>query len=148
MAGRFPGAASVGEFWRNVLTGVESISVLSDEELRASGVDARVASAANFVRAAAVIDDVDRFDAAFFAMSAREAETMDPQHRVFLEVAWAALEAAGDDPQRFPGLVGVYASVGIESYLFNMNLRADAFLPSARSVPIIIGNEKDYVATR
>jgi phthiocerol/phenolphthiocerol synthesis type-I polyketide synthase E len=81
MAGRFPGAKSVNAFWQNVRDGVESIVTLSDEDLASAGVSPEVASDPGYVRARAVCDDVDLFDAAFFGMTPREAEILDPQHR-------------------------------------------------------------------
>src|SRR5215212_1336043 len=88
MAGRFPGAGNIAEFWRNLRDGVESISFFSDEELLASGIDPAVLREPNYVRARGVIEDADLFDASFFGFSPREAETLDPQHRLFLECVW------------------------------------------------------------
>src|SRR6185503_7653663 len=95
MAGRFPGARDVDQFWANLRDGVESIRPFTDEELLAAGADT---SEAGFVNAGSVMDGIDQFDPAFFGMSRREAELTDPQHRVFLECAWTALEHAGFDP--------------------------------------------------
>ena len=86
LAGRLPGASSVEAFWANQRDGVESVSVLSEAELREAGVDPALLADPDYVRAAGVIEDADRFDAAFFGYSPREAETMDPQQRLFLEV--------------------------------------------------------------
>jgi phthiocerol/phenolphthiocerol synthesis type-I polyketide synthase E len=95
MAGRFPGARSVGQFWENLRTGVESIRTLTDEELTAAGVTGAELSAAEYVKACPVLDDVDKFDARFFGFSPRDASVMDPAHRFFLEVSWEAFEHAG-----------------------------------------------------
>ena len=95
MAGRFPGARNLTEFWRNLRDGVESISMLRDEQLIAAGVTAAELENPDYVKAAAILDDIDRFDAAFFGLSPRDAAIMDPQHRHFLECAWEALENAG-----------------------------------------------------
>ena len=67
--------------------------------------------------AGGVLDGPELFDAAFFGVSPREAELMDPQHRLFLECAWEALEAAGYDPQRTGGTVGVFAGASKGDYL-------------------------------
>src|SRR5262245_54244932 len=95
MAGRFPGADSLEQFWRNLASGVESISRFSEEELTAAGVDPAVAKIPGFVNAGSILHDVDMFDAAFFGFSPRDAETTDPQQRLFLECAWESLENAG-----------------------------------------------------
>src|SRR3954464_8700325 len=91
LAGRFPGAASTNEFWRNLREGVESIRVLSDSELLENGASLSDITDPAYVRAAAVLDGVDQFDAGFFGLSPRDASIMDPQHRHFLECAWEAL---------------------------------------------------------
>src|SRR6476660_4501461 len=102
MSGRFPGAGSVTDFWRNLCDGLESISRLSDADLDAAGVAPQRRFDSRYVRRAAVLDGVEFFDAGLFEMSAREAQITDPQHRLFLECAWQALENAGCDPNRYP----------------------------------------------
>src|SRR5476649_2574914 len=89
MAGRFPGARTVDEFWKNLAGGVESIRHFSDDELRAAGLDVEELNReGDYIKSRSILPDVDLFDAAFFGIEAREAELLDPQHRVFLEVAW------------------------------------------------------------
>ncbi|MCE9674106.1 amino acid adenylation domain-containing protein, partial [Myxococcus stipitatus] len=112
MAGRFPGAGSVEEFWSNLRDGVESISRFTDAELERipglpEGLDLRRHPA--FVPAGGVLVGVDQFDPAFFDMSPREAQWIDPQQRLFLQAAWTALEDAGVDPERHPGPISLYA---------------------------------------
>ncbi len=85
VAGRFPGADTVSELWSNLVNGVESIRAFSADELLALGVDPELVASPGYVPAAGVLADVKGFDAAFFGYSPREAELMDPQHRVFLE---------------------------------------------------------------
>src|SRR4051794_16830458 len=92
MAGRFPGARNLDQFWSNLRDGVESISFFSAQQLEQAGADPVLIHSPNYVKAAALIDEADRFDAAFFGYNPREAELMDPQHRVLLETAWEALE--------------------------------------------------------
>jgi len=99
MAGRFPGARNVQEFWQNLRDGVESIRSLSDAELLAAGVTPEELASHEYVKRAAVLDDVPMFDASFFGLSPRDASIMDPQHRHFLECAWEALEDAGHPPR-------------------------------------------------
>ena len=147
MGGRFPGASNLEQFWRNLRDGVESVRNFSIEEVQAAGVDPRVASLPNYVSAGAVLDDAESFDAEFFGYSPREAEIMDPQHRVFLECAWEAMEDAGYDTQRCEHLVGVYAGSGISSYLLSIYPSLGLTDPLATYYSII-GNDKDYLATR
>ena len=85
MAAKFPGADSIDQFWANVRDGVESIRRLSDEELLAAGVPAATLADPDYVKASPVLDNIDKFDAAFFGLSARDASVMDPAHRIFLE---------------------------------------------------------------
>ena len=98
MAGRFPGAANVDEFWRNLKSGVESISFFSDEELLAAGVDPAVFNAPNYVKAGGALEGIDLFDASFFGFTPREAEIMDPQQRLFLECAGRRSRARATTP--------------------------------------------------
>ena len=107
LAARFPGAPDAARFWENVRDGVESILQFTVEELAAAGVAASALADPRYVRAKGALAGADRFDAAFFGYTPREAEVMDPQHRVFLECAWEALEDAGCVPRRFPGRIPV-----------------------------------------
>ncbi len=151
MSGRFPGAGNVETFWNNLAGGVESISRFTDAELEMRPPED---AGENFVNARGVVQDADLFDAAFFNFNAREAELLDPQHRVFLECAWEALESAGYDVDRLPGLVGVWAGSGINSYLlYNIGTGTDFF---ARLVAgyqqgesaAQFSNDRDFLATR
>src|SRR5215475_6587519 len=99
MACRFPGARNIAEFWQNLTNGVESISFFSDQQVQDSGVAPAVFNHPQFVKAGGILDEVELFDAAFFGYSPREAEIMDPQHRLFLECAWEAMEHAGYDSE-------------------------------------------------
>jgi len=148
MAGRFPGASSVAEFWQNLRDGVESIKCFTDEELLASGVSPAMIRNPNYVKARGVVDGIEYFDAPFFHISAREATIMDPQHRVFLECAWEALEDAGYDPHSYPGSIGVYAGAGSALFLLsNLKENADCWRTDGAH-QILIGNERDHLATR
>ena len=117
MAGRFPRAESVDELWRNLLAGREGVTFFSDQELLDAGVDPALLKDPNYVRAGGVLDDIARFDADLFDVPADEAELLDPQHRLFLENSWAALEDAGYDPTRYPGRVGVFGASHLSTYL-------------------------------
>src|ERR1044072_2201639 len=119
MAGRFPGAKNLDEFWRNLRDGVESVTPLSNEELLEAGVNPACLNDPSYLKAAAVLDDIEMFDGSFFGFNPREAEITDPQHRLFLECAWEVMEAAGYDPSRYTGRCGVYAGSGLNSYLLS-----------------------------
>lgn len=148
MAGRFPKANNVEALWSNLRDGVESISQFSDAELIAAGIDPELLSQPNYVKANGLLENVDMFDANFFGFTAKEAEIVDPQHRLFLECAWEALENAGYDPETYPGAIGVYAGTGTNSYLFSNLVPMMQNLDSTFAFQVLIGNDKDFVATR
>ena len=148
MAGRFPGAASIREYWRNLCAGVESITFATDEELLAAGVPRERFERPAYVRAGGVVKDADFFDASFFGLSARESEILDPQHRVFLECAWDAFENAGYDPLHFHGEVGVFAGAGMNTYGMANLYANNAVLEAAGGYQLMLGNDKDFLATR
>ncbi|MDB6017608.1 MAG: amino acid adenylation protein [Pedosphaera sp.] len=148
LAGRFPGAANVDEFWRNICDRVESVRSFSAEELAASGIDPAVLKDPRYVNRGVVLEEADSFDAAFFGYHPREVELMDPQHRVFLECAWAALEHAGYDPEEYDGLIGVYGGVARNHYLVRHLLPRQDLLKTVGTHQMLIANEKDFPATR
>jgi len=148
LAGRFPGAADVDTFWRNLRAGAESIKFFSEAELVDSGVPQARFRDPNYVPASGFLPGTELFDAAFFGFTPREAENTDPQHRLFLECAWEALESAGYDPARYPGVIGVYAGCGSTSYLWrNVRPHRAADDPVA-DFPLMLGVDKDFLATR
>ncbi len=147
IVGRFPGAKNVDEFWQNLCEGRESISSFSDEELEASGIDSRWLSNPQYVKAGAILSDIEMFDASFFDLSPREAETIDPQHRILLECAWEALENAGYEPASGTGLTGVYVGSNMSSYFLG-NLSSHPELIESMGLPIIYNNSQDFAATR
>lgn len=148
MSCRFPDANDVSVFWRNLEQGVESISFFSEAELLAAGVDPALLADPAYVRAGAVIDDIDCFDAAFFGYSPREASLIEPQQRIFLECAWEALERAGYTPASHGRAIGVFAGSAMNGYLiYHLATRPDV-APSLFDFQIQIGNDKDYLTTR
>jgi acyl transferase domain-containing protein len=148
LAGRFPGARNIDEFWRNLRDGVESITSFTAEDLAASGIDPAVLAEPGYVNAGAPLEEADAFDAPFFGMLPREAELTDPQHRIFLECAWTALEHAGCDPERYDGLIGVYGGVARNTYLLqNLASRRD-LLEAAGAHQSLIATDKDFSPTR
>ncbi|MET8118330.1 beta-ketoacyl synthase N-terminal-like domain-containing protein [Micromonospora sp. NPDC005189] len=147
MAGRFPGASDVDELWRRVLAGDETITRFTDTELTAAGVTEDERRHPDHVPAHGALPDIDRFDAGFFGYSPRDARLLDPQQRLFLECAWAALERAGHltgDPDR---LVGVYAAAAASGYLLH-HLFRNPHLDSVSEYELMLANDKDSLPTR
>lgn len=141
MSGRFPGAADPEEFWQNLITGKDSITRF---EPRVEG------DGSKYVGARSTLDHPELFDASFFGIYPKEAELMDPQHRIFLECAWEAIEHAGYDPGAYPGMIGVYAGLSLNTYLLH-NLGKGADL--ARNYQVaeyqtMLGNDKDFLPVR
>ncbi len=147
MAGRFPGAQTVDQFWENIKNGVNSIQFLSDEELITSGVSLDEIHSPNYVKAYASFEKIEYFDAAFFGYSPREAELIDPQHRIFLECAWEALENAGYDPERYYGKIGVYGGSALNNYIINL-FNNQTLKTSVDSVQFVISNVMGLMPTR
>ena len=153
MSGRFPGARTVSQFWRNLQDGVESITHFSESELEDSFSD-EVRRQPNFVKARPILEEVDQFDADFFGMYAREAELTDPQHRVFLECAWEALESAGCDPRSYTGSIGVFAGSSINTYFLEHVCRDRRTIEEFTSnyqvgcYPMLLGAGADFLSTR
>jgi phthiocerol/phenolphthiocerol synthesis type-I polyketide synthase E len=154
MAGRFPGANSVAEFWRNLAADRESIVSLSEEDLLAAGVTEKALANHSYVRRAALLDGIDEFDATFFGFTPQVARMMDPQHRLFLQSAWHALEDAGYDPAGIEGSVGVFGTSSASGYLLHnlmSHLDPNAIIGQGATFEMInlsLQNDKDHLATR
>ncbi|WP_068618091.1 type I polyketide synthase [Paenibacillus tuaregi] len=147
MAGRFPQSADIHEFWDNLINGKECITHYSTTELEEAGIDPQILQNPNYVKAKGEIGGLDAFDASFFGVNPKDAELMDPQHRMMLECAWAALENAGYNPQEAPGSVGVYVGKSMSSYLFlNIYPHIQKMLATG-NLQAAIGNDKDSMAT-
>ncbi|HSL81382.1 MAG TPA: beta-ketoacyl synthase N-terminal-like domain-containing protein [Thermoanaerobaculia bacterium] len=120
-AGRFPGAPDAERFWDNLVAGRESLTAFTDEELLAAGVPPETLADPRYVKAGMVLDGIEELDADFFGLSPQEAAITDPQHRLLLECAHAALEHAAYDPGSEEGWVGVFAGTVLSTYLlFNL----------------------------
>ncbi|MDC0676180.1 type I polyketide synthase [Sorangium atrum] len=144
---RFPGARGPEEYWRNLRDGVESISFFSEAELASSGVHPAAARDPSYVPAAGVLDRIEQFDASFFGFTRREAELTDPQHRLFLECAWEALESACCVPDSFDGSIGVFAGSSFSSYLVS-NIQPDlSYVRLLQWTQALVANDKDYLST-
>jgi acyl transferase domain-containing protein/acyl carrier protein len=147
LSGRFPGAKNIEEFWQNLRNGVDSISRFTDKELATSGINSAVLNDPNYVKAKGVLGGIDLFDASFFGFSPWDAEIMDPQHRIFLETAWEALENAGYEATTYPGPIGVFAGASVNDYIFGLSSKLKPEDP-ADFYQRLIGNEKDFLTTR
>ncbi|MCU0289662.1 MAG: type I polyketide synthase, partial [Acidobacteria bacterium] len=145
---RIPGAGCIDEFWKNISSGIESITFFSDEELEGSRVYTYIQGQARRVAAGGVLGDIDLFDADFFGFTPREAEIIDPQQRLFLEYAWIAMENAGYAGDLYPGIVGVYAGTGWNTYLMNNVLLNPGLIRHVGEFQTMIGNDKDFLPTR
>jgi acyl transferase domain-containing protein len=148
MAGRFPGASTLAELWRNLADGVESISFFTPEELAAQGIDPALVGDRRYVPARGVLAGAERFDAAFFGLTPREAELMDPQHRVLLECAWEALEEAGYAGPGAGLRTAVFAGAGLNTYLLHHVLPHRELLKNVGELPAILLNNNDFLTTR
>ncbi len=147
MRGRFPGANDLDAYWHNLAAGVESIATLTPEDMRAAGVPDNISRLPGYVNASPVLDHVDEFDAEFFGFSARDASLTDPQHRIFLETCWEALEDAGYDPATFPGPIGLYGGCEMSTYLYQLYQNIEA-LQYIDGMQLMVTNDKDHLCTQ
>lgn len=148
VAGKFPGASNINKFWENLKNGVLSVTFYSDQELLDEGVPPEVVNHPSYVKASPVLDGVDEFDANFFGYTPKEAEMLDPQHRLFLEGAWEALENAGYLGKQTDYMVGVYTGVGFNHYSrFNLS-RSQRVKESTSWSQYFFSNDKDFLSTR
>ena len=149
LAGRFPAAPSVGDFWRMLREGREGTRWLTDEELLAAGERLEAIQDPAYVKAAMILPDMEMFDAGFFGFTPREAAIMDPQHRHFLECCWEALEDAGHAPHNFKGSIGVFGGCGMQAYMaYNLLTNRDLVDQIGMFLLRHTGNDKDFLTTR
>ncbi|HEU4323397.1 MAG TPA: SDR family NAD(P)-dependent oxidoreductase [Roseiflexaceae bacterium] len=147
MAGRFPGANNLDQFWQNLRDGVESVSFFSEEELQEAGVSSAEYKSRNYVPAAPVMEDIDLFDADFFGYTPLEAKTMDPQQRIMLECVWEALENAGYAPEKHPEPIAVFSGARMSSYV--VGLYTDPVLAQPQNMLLVLlGNDISSLSTR
>jgi phthiocerol/phenolphthiocerol synthesis type-I polyketide synthase E len=144
MRGRFPGADNLDRFWDNLARGIESITMLSDEDVHASGVPDDIARLPGYVKAAPILERVNEFDAEFFGFSARDASLTDPQHRLFLETSFEALEDAGYDPFSYPGAIGIFGGCEQSTYQFQLFLNRET-LGYLDGMQLMVTNDKDHL---
>ena len=147
MAGRFPGAKNIHEFWNNIKNGIESISFFNDGELEESGIGRGILENPGYVRAKGMLAETEYFDAYFFGYSPGDAQMMDPQMRIYHECAWTALEDAGYVPGLFAGRIGIYSGASL-----NLSWQVLTLLSGSQSSPEIYSltqlNNKDFLSSR
>jgi phthiocerol/phenolphthiocerol synthesis type-I polyketide synthase E len=147
MAGHFPKANTIEEYWQNLENGRDCITFYEDQELIDAGIDPGALKHPDYVKAKGEVANVDMFDASFFGINPREAEVTDPQHRMLLECAWEALEHAGCDSSKYDGQIGVFAGKSMDYYLLlNVYPRIRKRI-HAGSLQAAIGNDKDSLTT-
>ncbi|MFJ6137708.1 type I polyketide synthase [Kitasatospora sp. NPDC092286] len=144
MAGRFPGAADTDEFWANLVAGRDTVTRDAPQVVPGGAPDG---GDLTYVPSRGRLDGAEWFDADYFGYSAREAFLLDPQHRVFLECAVAALEDAGADPDRFPGTVGVYGGCTETRYAEALAAQSDR-LGGVTEDDIVLGTAPDFLVAR
>ncbi len=147
MVGRFPGADTIEALWQNLCNGIESCTTFTDSEIDPS-VDVELRTDPNYVRVRGIIEGAETFDASFFGISPREAEVMDPQARVFLELAYTALENAGYMPESYDGAIGLYAGSGQNTYFEHHICGRPEIINRLGEFQTMLANEKDFVTTR
>ena len=155
MAGRFPGAKNINEFWDNLINGRETITHFTVEELSKTGLNSEtIKSNENYIKSRGIVDNIDKFDAEFFGYTPMDAKTMDPQHRVWLETAWNALEDAACDPNKYKGSIGVFVGSLYNTYLMNHVIRDQEALEKylriyePESFQIMINNDGTFLPTK
>ncbi len=148
MAGRFPGAASIEAYWHAIAAGTECLTAFPDEQLLAQGVPRELLRKPNYVKSAPIAEGMDLFDAPLFGLTKREAQATDPQHRIFWECAWQALERAGYPPTGLTMPVGVFASCTMNLYLLQAMRQNPAFAENLGALQMLISCDKDFLATR
>ena len=119
MACRFPGANDIEAFWRLLEAGGNAVSegVPGSGEGRWGLIFGDDAVQAEGCRFGAFVDDIEGFDDAFFRISPVEAQLLDPQQRMMLEVSWQALEDAGINPDGLKeSRTGVYTGISNDEY--------------------------------
>jgi acyl transferase domain-containing protein/SAM-dependent methyltransferase len=149
MAGRFPDAPDLDRFWTNLVKGHESIRPVTATEYLAAGGDPVGLDDPYLVRKASVVEDIDLFDAEFFGYQPTEAEMLDPQHRLFLECCYHALEHAGHNPDCNGGLTGLYAGASQSMYFMaNVSPRLAGGAMSMRWFSAGLSNDPGTFVTR
>lgn len=147
MAGRFPGAQDTDQYWENLVNSVDSIVTFTPEKLLEMGVPESDVFNPSYIPKKGYLAGTDLFDASFFDYTPRDAALMDPQLRVFHEVAWTALEHAGYDGETYPRLVGVYGGASPNLYWQVLSTLSESSEPAGQFL-ISLLNDKDSLTTQ
>src|SRR5699024_9812828 len=146
MACRVPGANGPDAFWRMLVDGQEASQSIAPHKAVAAGTQEEALNSPGFVlRHHPVDDSYQGVDTSLFGLTAREATVMDPQHRMFSEVLWEALEDAGRTGEGES--VGVFASTGTNTYLHLLMAEEGHQTPADDSVLWLL-NDSDFLSTR
>lgn len=155
MSCRFPGCTTTDQFWKNLILGKETITHFSSEELEKNEFEYHKLKDRNdYVGSRGILENIEMFDASFFGISPSEASSLDPQHRLWFECAWEALEDAAYNPDTYDGLIGVFTGTGFNSYLLHNIIQNRKYLEelvrrrALSSLHDIIGNSSDFLPTR
>lgn len=148
MSCKLPGADSPNAFWQLIINKTESIQFFTETELTNAGIPLKLIKNPNYVPARGILTDVDKFDAAFFGYSPYEASITDPQHRVFLEQSWIALEDAGYTADSFSGNIGVFAGTNDSSYLYQNLLKNKNIASDYDQQQLMLATSTHYLATK
>ena len=147
MVGKFPGANSIEQLWQNLCQGIESTTFFEDQDLDPS-INPDLIQDPNYIKARGIIAEAKSFDAAFFGINPRDAEVIDPQARIFLELVVAALENAGYEPEAFDGLIGLYGGCCNNTYFANHLAGRQDIIDRIGDLQMLFASEKDYLTTR
>lgn len=148
MACKFPQTDNYDEFWQLILDKKNAITFFNQDELVKAGISPELVNNKNYVPARGTISDIDKFDANFFGITPAEAKLMDPQHRVFLEQSWSALEDSGYIPENFPGRISVFAGMNDSTYLQNQILKNNHIQAEFTQQQIMLATSPHYLATK
>jgi len=141
MAGSFPCAPDLAAFWNNLVTGQDCIKRPNRQELLQAGLAPETVNDPRFVAACGAMEDVNKFDTGLFGLPLGEAQTIDAQHRLFLECAWQALESAGFFAHPRTKNVGVFGTCSPQRFQVESADPSDI-------VAADLGTLADFVATR
>ncbi|OAT81014.1 hypothetical protein A6P54_13555 [Bacillus sp. MKU004] len=148
MAGRFPGARNLQEFWEHLKKATDFTQSFEEQDLAANGVTEEQMNNPEYKNIGIPLDEIEMFDAEFFGYTPHEAKVSDPQQRIFLESVWEAIESAGYAPSKYNGRIGLFGSSSMSSYLLNNILPNEDFNADGVNYPVLIGNDKDFLSTR